>query len=120
MHPSVKALPDDHELSAANIKEWIKIQQYVMTANKAWRRSDDKHMCARYYQAQSYISNMRSYLQTGIWKDLFYGANQEHKMGYRCVRMVYHDNGVPKRTIGVFYPDIRRFWKEGMVEEEWT
>ena len=34
--------------------------------------------------------------------------------------MAYHDDGTPKRSVGVFYPDINVVWSKGMDESEYA
>jgi hypothetical protein len=60
---------------------------------------------------------MERYLRTGIWLDLFYGENQEHRVKYRSVASTYDDEGFIKRRVGVIYPDCGEYTKE-MFEED--
>ena len=49
---------------------------------------------------------MQKYLRDGDWVDDFYGEHQQNKIQYRCIAMAYDDDGTPKRSIGVYYPDM--------------
>ena len=64
----------------------------------------------------TYVQNMEAYIRNGIWLDLFYGENQENKIGFRCKVMAYDENGDPKRTEGVWYDDLGCVYKES----EWA
>ena len=53
---------------------------------------------------------MEHYLRTGDWVSNYMGADEEMKTQWKCVAMAYHADGTPKRTKGVFYPDINAVW----------
>jgi hypothetical protein len=55
-------------------------------------------------------------LKHGDWIGIFSGANEEHKVVPRCVALAYYDDGTPKRSVGVFYPDISAVWTKNMDE----
>jgi hypothetical protein len=55
-------------------------------------------------------------LKHGDWIGVFSGANEEHKVVPRCVALAYYDDGTPKRSVGVFYPDISAVWTKNMDE----
>ena len=40
-----------------------------------------------------------------------------HKVVPRCVAMAYYPDGIPKRSVGVFYPDIGVVWTKDMIAE---
>ena len=40
----------------------------------------------------------------------FMGEDEEKKTQWKCVAMAYHADGTPKRTKGVYYPDINAVW----------
>ncbi len=41
----------------------------------------------------------------------------EHRTSKRCVAMAYHADGTPKRSVGVWYPDIGTYTQE-MYDED--
>ena len=45
--------------------------------------------------------------------------NEENKVIPRCAAMAYYPDGTPKRSVGVFYPDINAVWTNGMDESEY-
>jgi hypothetical protein len=55
---------------------------------------------------------MEHYLRTGDWISDFMGDDEEKKTQWKCVAMAYNADGTPKRTKGVFYPDINMVWGE--------
>jgi hypothetical protein len=61
---------------------------------------------------KAYIRFMEHYLRTGDWISDFMGDDEEKKTQWKCVAMAYHANGTPKRTKGIFYPDINMVWGE--------
>jgi hypothetical protein len=63
---------------------------------------------------------MEHYLRTGDWIGIFSGANEEHKVVPTCVAMAYYPDGTPKRSAGVFYPDINMVWKQDMIEVDYV
>lgn len=86
IHPSVVRLPDDHPLSLKSCKEYIKTQQSLMARYKTEIRNDIKGAKAKYHQCESYIKNIKTYLKTGTWVDLFYGELQQYKMGWKVIK----------------------------------
>lgn len=110
IHPSVLALTEDDELNMVNVKKWIKTQRELASRYKREDRQGVKGAGAKAIQAENYARNMQNYLENGVWLDMFYGEFQQNKIGYVCTHMAYDANGEPKRTHGVFYPDINKIW----------
>ena len=117
IHPSVLAKGDDHAWSHIKVKEWIKTQKSLMSSERASIRAKVKGAEARYESARGYIRNMETYLRTGEWLDLFWGEYQQNRCKQVCLVMAYHPDGTPKRSIGVWYPDIQTEWTKEMEEE---
>ena len=40
------------------------------------------------------------------------GDDEEKKTQWKCVAMAYNPDGTPKRSKGVYYPDIGMVWGE--------
>ena len=111
--PTVRELPDDHKLSLKNVRGWIKSNKDERNRlRKILRRSFDNSVNKRFQIVDTYVQNMEAYIRNGIWLDLFYGENQENKIGFRCKVMAYDENGDPKRTEGVWYDDLGCVYKE--------
>jgi hypothetical protein len=118
IHESLHVLPDDHFISPKSVKQWIKTQKDLMSAERVGVRQNIKGAIARFANHEGYIRNMQKYLRDGDWIDIFYGEHQEKKMGWRCVVMAYYDDGTPKRNVDTFYPDIGMMWTQEMQNEE--
>jgi len=121
---SVLALPDDDIYSFKNVKGWIKHNKEMVAAlgkQGRGRYAGEKERRVAEMQAASrkaYIRYCEHYLKTGDWIGIFSGQDEEHKVVPRCVAMAYYPDGTPKRSVGVFYPDINMVWSKGMDESE--
>ena len=116
VYPSVLAKPDDDPLSLKSIKKAIKHNKEKASAfltNSRRRGTTPKQSIADKINADSakaYIRFMEHYLRTGDWISDFMGDYEEKKTQWKCVAMAYHADGTPKRTKGVWYPDIGTVW----------
>ena len=75
-------LPDDHKLSFKKVRSWIKTNKAKVPALKKAVRQKERGSIARLAITEGYISNMESYLRTGLWMELFYGEDQELSTGW--------------------------------------
>ena len=116
VYPSVLAKPDDDPLSLKSIKKSIKHNKEKAAAfltNSRRRGTTPKQSIADIINAdgaKAYIRMMEHYLRTGDWISDFMGDDEEKKTQWKCVAMAYHEDGTPKRTKGVWYPDIQTIW----------
>ena len=116
VYPSVLSKPDDDPLSLKSIKKSIKHNKEKAAAfltNSRRRGTTPKQSIADKINAdgaKAYIRMMEHYLRTGDWISDFMGDDEEKKTQWKCVAMAYHADGTPKRTKGVFYPDINTVW----------
>ena len=116
VHPNVLAKPDDDPLSLKSIKKSIKHNKDKASAfltNSRRRGASPKQSIADRIHADSakaYIRFMEHYLRTGDWISDYMGDDEEKKTQWKCVAMAYHEDGTPKRTKGVWYPDIQTVW----------
>ena len=116
VHPNVLAKPDDDPLSLKSIKKSIKHNKEKAAAfltNSRRRGTTPKQSIADKINAdgaKAYIRMMEHYLRTGDWISDFMGDDEEKKTQWKCVAMAYHEDGTPKRTKGVWYPDIQTIW----------
>jgi len=108
--PNVLALTEEDDLNMHNVKKWIKTQRELASKYKREDRQGVKGALARSIQCENYARNMQNYLENGIWLDMFYGEFQQTPVGLTCKVIAYDSNGEPKRSYGVFYPDINRVW----------
>ena len=116
VHRNVLAKPDDDPLSLKSIKKSIKHNKDKASAyltNSRRRGASPKQSIADKINADSakaYIRFMEHYLRTGDWISDFMGDDEEKRTQWKCVAMAYHEDGTPKRTKGVWYPDIQTIW----------
>ena len=116
VHPSVLAKPDDDSLSLKSVKKWIKHNKEKASAyltNSRRRGASSKQSIIdkiRSENVKAYIRFMEHYLKSGDWISYFMGADEEMKTQWKCVALAYHADGRPKRTKGVYYPDINAVW----------
>ena len=116
IYSSVLAKPDDDPLSLKSIKKSIKHNKEKAAAfltNSRRRGTTPKQSIADKINAdgaKAYIRMMEHYLRTGDWISDFMGDDEEKKTQWKCVAKAYNPDGTPKRTKGVWYPDIQTVW----------
>ena len=119
---SVLNLPDDDKYSFKNVKEWIKhSKDLVSEYNKVARsRASSSQAIQKASNAADhkkvYIRDLEYYLKTGDFISYFSGQDELTKVIPRCVALAYYEDGTPKRSCGVFYPDINTVWTKEMDE----
>ena len=111
VHPDVSAKDDDHFLAEAKVREWAEYWKDYIKANKKDAEGKDSARRLALQSAENYLGNIRTYLRTGVWLDHRYGKMMEFKILHVCKVPAYDRDGVIKRTVGVFYPDIGHVWK---------
>lgn len=117
IHPSVVAKTEDDPMSMKNIQRWIKTQKELMSIAKSDVRRKIKGAEARVASHEGYIRNLQRYLRDGDYCDSFYGEHQQHRCKMVCRVMAYHPDGTPKRSVGVWYPDIGCTWTKEMAND---
>jgi hypothetical protein len=120
IHESIRTLGDDHFLSPSKVKDWIKTQKDLLASLKEHKDSKDKGLRSLYWQTETYITNLQKYLNTGVYLDNRYGDERQGKISYRCTTMAYYADGTPKRTVGVWYPDIGQEYTTEMASEDYA
>ena len=119
-------LSDDDKYSFKNVKEWIKESKDKVAELSKIARSiksaplEKQKAAAGVDHKKAYIRYCEYYLKTGDWISMFSGANESQKVIPRCVAMAYYPDGTPKRSVGIFYPDINAVWTSGMDESEYV
>ena len=113
---NVRNLPDDNPLSLKNVRPWLKENKELLASIRSFKDSKDPNERATYQKTETYVSNIESYLRHGVWVDMFYGSQQQHRIKYRVSLkgMAYYADGTPKRTVGYFYEDIGSEWTKEM------
>ena len=123
---SVLTLPDDDKYSMKNVKEWIKESKDQVAAFNKTARSmkiapQDKQKAQNAADAKkAYIRYCEHYLKTGDWIGMFSGKEETNMVVPKCTAMAYYPDGTPKRTVGVWYPDIEMVWTKGMDERDYA
>ena len=120
IHSSVLALPDEDNYSLKNVKEWIKESKEKVAAFNKTARSLRTPPLEKQKAANSadnkkaYIRYCEHYLKTGDWIGMKSGLHEEHIVIPKCVAMAFYPDGTPKRTVGVYYPDLHAVWTKEM------
>ena len=121
---SVLELPDDDKYSFKNVKEWIKhskdlVSEYTKTARSRVTTPQDKQKASNAADHKKvYIRELEYYLKSGDYISYFSGQDETNKVSPRCVAMAFYPDGTPKRSVGVFYPDINMVWTQNLDESE--
>jgi len=113
----VRALPDDDPFSIKNVHKWIKNTKDRLANIKSFKNSKIAKEREEYTVTKTYLENLESYLRKGVYLDNRYGEEAENKVKVVCRAMAYDKDGVPKRTVGVWYPDIGETWTTEMEKE---
>ena len=120
---SVLALPDDDKYSFKSVKQWIKhskdlVLEYNKIARSRASSSQDKQKASNAADHKKvYIRDLEYYLKSGDFISYFSGQDELTKVIPRCVALAYYEDGTPKRSCGVFYPDISAVWTKEMDED---
>ncbi len=115
----IRDLPLEHPLSPDKVKDWIKEQKDLIKGlGKEAKESKDKNLRQLYWETETYIFNLQRYLGDGIYRDNRYGAQKQNTIQHRCVAMAYYTDGTPKRTPGVYYPDIGDVYTNEMAIDD--
>ena len=116
----VLSLDDEEPYSLKNVKVWIKHNKEMISMLQARARNkeispkDKQHSLSMADNKKAYIRYIEHYIKTGDWIGLFSGQEETKKVIPKCVAMAYYPDGTPKRSVGVFYPDIRTVWTKEM------
>lgn len=118
VHVTLRDMDEEHPLHWKKVKEWIKEVQEERNAKKALRLSKDRKDRAEYQRLDTYLSNLKKYLDTGVYFDHRYGRHMQGKMTPICLTMAYYSDGEPKRSVGTYYPDLGEEWTREMQDEQ--
>ena len=116
IHPDVVALPEDHALSMVKVKEWIKSNKEKLQELKRQEKAGAKDAPAKVAALEGYVRNMESYLRSSVWLDMYSGEHRQTRVGQTCIAMAYNKDGTPKRTKGMFYPDLGHVYGEEIAQ----
>ena len=116
----VLSLDDEEPYSLKNVKVWIKHNKEMISMLQARARNTEislkhkQHSLSMADIKKAYIRYIEHYIRTGDWIGLFSGQEETNKVIPKCVAMAYYPDGTPKRSVGVFYPDIKAVWTKEM------
>jgi len=103
------------------VKEWIKHAKEEASAFARSARGSSSKAKERAQAAADnklgYVRFMEHYLRTGDWISNYMGKEENQKINWKCVAMAYYPDGTPKRSEGVWYPDIKKKWTNNMMNE---
>lgn len=108
----VRNLPDEHPLSLKRVKQWLVTQKEILASVKHFKDSKEASERAKYNEVTTYVQNLEAYLKYGVYFDHRTGEHMEGKIKHTCVKMAYYPDGTPKRTVGVYYPDLGKVYEE--------
>lgn len=114
--PEIVALPDEHPLSLKNTKAYLKAAQQVVDSIKSMKDSSSAADRLEYLDAKTYVENLKAYMRSGTYTDFRVGGQREQRLRMHSVKMAYHADGTPKRTVGVWYPDLGTEWTREMEQ----
>jgi len=114
---NVRILPDDHPISLTNVRSWIKTNKQLLSSIRSMKDSKDSKERNYYTEVEVYINNLENYIRSGVYLDNRYGDQRQSASRLVSVAMAYYPDGTPKRTPGVWYPDIGTYTHE-MANED--
>lgn len=124
IHPDVLALDEDDTFSMKNVRLWMKeAKARSASLNKDHRWNKVKGALSESLRLKGYVRHCEHYLKHGDWVSDYYGPNMEYKTVWKCVAMAYYPWGQPKRTKGVWYPDLGMAATQEQIDfenEEWA
>jgi len=118
IHESLRNLADDHPAHPTKVKKWIRTQKELASAERAGVKQGIKGAYARQSNHEGYVRHLLKYLRDGDYIDDFYGEYQEHRVKRRCVAMAYYSDGTPKRSVGIYYPDMGCTYTQEMYDDD--
>jgi len=116
IHDSLLEVDPDSKIHWTKVKEWIKSCQEELRGMKSYKDSKEAAHRQEYHSLETYIDNLKKYLSTGVYLDYRYGERREGRMQEVCLHLAYYPDGTPKRSVGVYYPDISQIWTKEMQE----
>ena len=114
----VRNLPDEDTFSYKNVRAWQTEAKQYLQSIKDWKDSKDAKERSAYGEVETYIVNLGTYMRSGVYLDYRLGAERTGRVQLRSVAMAYHKDGTPKRTVGVWYPDIGEVYTQEMALED--
>ena len=103
IHENVKALDDDATLSVKNVKEWEKhnkerVKELKYKIRRMDKNKEQKDFIREVQNREVFLANIARYFDTGVWLDLFYGKDQNHKTRWKTTAYAYDKEGYVKTS----------------------
>jgi len=114
----VRNLPDDDLFSVKNVRHWQTEAKNYLQSIKSFKDSKSAAERSEYQQTETYIVNLGTYLRTGVYQDHRFGAERTGKVQLRSVKLAYYPDGRPKRSVGVYYPDLGEVYTQEMYLQD--
>lgn len=111
----IRDMDEENPLHWKKVKGWIKEISDELKHSKAKRDSKDAKDRSYYNTYVTYLANLKKYLDSGVYLDTRYGRFREGKMITVVHNMAYDKNGLVKRSVGHWYPDIGEVWTQEMA-----
>ena len=101
VHEDVKALDDDATLSLKNVKEWERhnkerVKDLKYKIRRMAKSKEQTTLIRELQNREVFLANIARYLDTGVWLDLFYGKDQDHRTKWRTLAYAYDKEGYVK------------------------
>ena len=101
VHEDVKALDDDATLSLKNVKEWERhnkerVKDLKYKIRRMAKSKEQTTLIRELQNREVFLANIARYLDTGVWLDLFYGKDQDHRTRWRTLAYAYDKEGYVK------------------------
>ena len=94
--PNVLALDEDHGLSMANVKHYIKVTKEKMSTLRQAIHRGEKGAEAKFASARAYKNHCETYLREGVWSLDFYGEDEEKPVFWATIAPAYDSEGMQK------------------------
>lgn len=112
VHPTLLDYDEDYPLHWKKVKSWIKELADEVKSKKNLRHSKDSKERGHLIDLETYLGNLKRYIDTGVYMDFRYGRHREGRMQTIVTTMAYNLDGSPKRTVGWIYPDCGEYTME--------
>ena len=101
VHEDVKALDDDATLSLKNVEEWERhnkerVKDLKYKIRRMAKSKEQTTLIRELQNREVFLANIARYLDTGVWLDLFYGKDQDHRTRWRTLAYAYDKEGYVK------------------------
>ena len=118
VHENLRNMDEDSPIHWKKVKVWIKEIGEELRSMRHKRDSKSRKERTEFVDLEVYHSNLKKYLQSGIYHDIRYGRHREGKMKTVVTTMAYHSDGWPKRTVGHYYSDVSGgLWTQEMHDD---